>query len=391
MRYSLASLLGLLCINAQANVIQYFTGISYSNPAELFTIKKNEFLIGGTGFHTNARFQGTVLNFNNGQYGQGTSYSRTTSFLPYGRLATRINDKAVFSVDVTQPFHSNLNWGNQSFTRYAATQTYLTDVEVSPRLSYSITPKFYVGGGLNFNFLKNNETNWALPVGPITSANLVNRTAGFGVGYNLGGYYLINPSNFLGLVYYSVIKQNTRGSSQLQNSINNSLAFNFSMPATSVLSYVHLFSPTWLTNIKVYYSEWDANQYAIFRNTSAPPPLNQDFSFTMRFKKSLAYLAAVRHQWNKSLGITAVGMLDNGPERDEFRTINFPADTQYFLGLVADYHFNEQTSIELLYGYGFSKTIMDNHIDMNNQTIPFTTGRVRIYANVVDLKLKIQV
>jgi len=58
------------------------------------------------------RFQGTVLNFNNGQSGQGTSYTRTTSFLPYGRIASRLNEKTVFAVDVTEPFHSNLNWGN---------------------------------------------------------------------------------------------------------------------------------------------------------------------------------------------------------------------------------------------------------------------------------------
>jgi len=40
MRYKAAIFLTLVCLNAQANVIQYFTGITYSNPAELFTIKK---------------------------------------------------------------------------------------------------------------------------------------------------------------------------------------------------------------------------------------------------------------------------------------------------------------------------------------------------------------
>jgi len=89
--------------------------------------------------------------------------------------------------------------------------------------------------------------------------------------------------------------------------------------------------------------------------------------------------------------LTAIGVIDHGPERNQYRTINFPADKQYFLGLAGDYHFTEQTSIELLYGYGFSKTIMNNQVSMNGQSLPFTTGRVKLYANVVDLRVKVQV
>jgi long-chain fatty acid transport protein len=394
MRSLKKTLMGSICfaaLPAQANVIQYFAGISYSNSAELFTVKKNEFIIGGTGFHTVAQFQGNALNFNTGQYGYGTSHSRTTSLLPYGRIATRLNDKIVFAVDVTEPFHSNLNWGNQSITRYAATQTYLTDVDVSPRISYSISPKFYIGGGLNFNFLKNNETNWALPVGPTTWSNMLNRTSSFGLGFNLGGYYIINPTNFLGLAYFSTIRQNSFGYSQLLNNINDNLGFDFNFPSTTVLSYVHLFSQTWLANFKVYFSEWDVNQWAIFRGTAAPPPLSADFPFRMGFKKSAAFLGAVRHQVNEKLGATLIGMVDYGPEKDNFRPLNFPSDTQYFIGMAGDYRINTTTTIELLYGYGFEDTRMQNSVTVGGQKIPFTTGKVDIYANIIDLKLKVQV
>ncbi|MCP0913040.1 MULTISPECIES: OmpP1/FadL family transporter [Legionella] len=390
MRYFIIPALGLISLNTYANVIQYFTGISYANPAELFKIKQTELIIGGTGFHTVGKFEGSVLNFNTGQYGEGSAYTRTTSLLPYGRIAKRFNEKTVFAVDVTQPFHSNLNWDEQAFTRYAATQTYLTDIDISPRLSYSLSKQWYVGAGINLNFLQNNETNWALPINPTASANMVNRTTGFGTGYDLGIYHVFNQSNFLGLVYYSAIRQNTSGTSMLANRINPNLQFNFSLPATTVLSYVHLFNEKWLTNLQVFVSEWDVNQYVRFINTSAPPPLNPDFTFTMRFRKSAAFVAAIRHQYTQKTGLTLIGVIDHGPEKDEFRPLNFPSDTQYFLALAGDYRVNENTTIELLYGYGYEKTFMNNHVQVNGQNLPFTTGKVHLSANVVDLRLKIQ-
>lgn len=390
MRYILATLFSLVAFNASANVLQYFTGISYSNPAELFKVKKNEFILGGTGFYVAAKFTGSALNLNSFLYEQGSSDTNRVSLLPYGRIASRINNKLVWGVDITEPFHSNLDWGDRAFTRYAATQTLMTDVDVSPRFSFAFTQKFYGGAGLNFNFLKNNETNWALPINQTQYASLINRTSSFGLGYNVGLYYMLNTSNFFGASYYSSIKQKTRGASLFDGDVNNDIQFNFRMPATTVLNYVHLFNPTWLMSLQAFRSEWNANQYARILNTAARAPLSSDFIFTMHYQESWAFNAAVRHQLNEKTGLTLIGVLDNGPEQDNLRTINFPSDKQYFIALSTDYHFTKATSIELLYGHGFSKTLIGNTIPINGQSLPFTTGRVRINADVIDLKLKIQ-
>lgn len=390
MRYLSTAMVSLLSFSANANVLQYFTGISYSNPAELFQVTKNELILGGTAFYVKAKFVGSALNLNSFRYEQGVSDTKRVSLLPYGRIAKRVNDKLVLGVDVTEPFHSNLDWGDRAFTRYAATQTLMTDVDISPRFSFSITPKFYVGAGANFNFLKNNETNWALPENATQYANLINRTSSFGIGGNFGVYYMVNQTNFLGASYYTSIKQQTRGESLFNGTVNNNIQFNFHMPATTILNYVHIFNPTWLMSLKAFRTEWNINQYARILNTAAPPPFPQNFIFNMLYQESWAFNAAVRHQFNEKTGLTLIGVLDNGPERDNLRTINFPSDKQYFLALSADYHVSKSTSFELLYGHGFSKTLIGNTIPVNGQALPFTTGRVRINADVVDLKLKIQ-
>lgn len=387
MRKILGTCLIFLSLELQANVIQYFTGISYNNPAELARIKDNELIFGGTGFYVDARFQGSVLNFNTGGYGVGTNHTRTTSLLPFGRIGKRYNEKLVFAVDVTQPFHSNLNWGDQAFTRYAATQNFLTDTDFSPKLAFALHEKLQLGGGINFNFLKNNEVNFALPTGPTTFSTLTNRTSAFGVGYNLGLNFAFTRSDFFGLAYYSRIKQRTRGYSRLANIVSNSHSFTFFMPATTILSYTHLFNKQWLMNLQAFHTQWNANQFVRLFNTAASPP---NFVFPMLFDSSWAFLGVIRQQYNENLGLSLIGMVDNGPEQNHLRTIVFPSDRQYFIAVSADYLVRKNTSLQLIYGRGFSTTQINNRTVVDGQSVPFTTGPVRINADVVDLRLKIQ-
>jgi len=389
MRILPAGILCMFALNAHANVIQYFAGISYSNPSELFKVKKDLLLLGSTGSYANLSFTGSVLNFNTLQYGSGIAHSQTYTAMPYGRIARRFNDKLVFGLDVTEPFNSNLNWGSYTFTRYANTQNLLTDVDVSPKFAYSLTKQLQIGGGLNFNFLTNNEVNFALPTGQFTSENLINPSSSTGFGFNLGATYILNETNFFGFTYYSKIKQRTKGKSYLGPNFSPNLELTFWMPTTYVASYVHIFNPKWLVSLTGFRTDWSLNQFVRLYNTAAPPPMS-NFVFNMGFSNSYAYTVAVRNQFTKKLGLTLVGMQDNGPEKDNLRTITFPAFRQYFIGLAGDYHFNESTSIELLYGHVFSNPKIHNQVAVGNASIPFTTGKVNINVDVVDLKLKVE-
>ncbi|HFK8673990.1 TPA: hypothetical protein ACG2M1_002673, partial [Legionella pneumophila] len=187
----------------------------------------------------------------------------------------------------------------------------------------------------------------------------------------------------------SRIRQNTSGTSYLGLAANPDFQFGFYMPATTVASYVHIFNPKWLINLQVFQSEWNANQKVRLYNTAAPPPFT-NFIFDMHFDTSYAYLAAIRKQVSDKLGIALAGMIDDGPEEDGLRTIVFPSDTQYFLGLIGDYRFTEHASMELILGHVYSNPSIQNKAKVNNVPVPFTTGRVTINANVLDLKVKIE-
>jgi long-chain fatty acid transport protein len=142
-------------------------------------------------------------------------------------------------------------------------------------------------------------------------------------------------------------------------------------------------------NAQLFYTQWDINQYINLINTAAPPPSPQNFKFMLNYRSSLAYLMAVRKQQTDNLGLTLVGMIDNGPERDSLRVINFPSDVQYFLGLSADYKMNETTTLQLTYGHAFSKTRLNNTVTVGANTIPFSTGDVKLNGVIIDLRLKV--
>lgn len=383
--------LSLLATPASANVIQFFSGISYSNPAELFKVQKNTLIVGSSSFDVQGKFSGTALDFTNFQNPYGTSKTNQTSFLPYGRIAHRVNNKMVLGVDITQPFHSNLRWSKDAVTRFSGVDNLMTDIDVSPRISVMVTPRFYIGGGLNFNFLKTNITSWMLPNGQGGVTELVNPSSNLGIGANAGLFTALNVTNFLGLSYYSAIPQATAGTSTFGANANSNYRFRFYMPATTILNYVHLFSPSWLISAQGFVTQWNANQFVRLRNTAAQPPVDPNFNFEMRFRASTAGALALRHQLNEKLGLTLLGVLDNGPERDNLRTILFPSDKQYLLALNADYKISKSTTIEAFYGRGFSKTLIGNTINLGGQNFELIQGRVRLQANVFDLRLKVEV
>lgn len=385
MRKILALFMVTQSLVAFGNVIQFLGGLSFNNTALLAQVKDSEFIIGSSVLFNRLEFNGTQLDLRNFQYPYGTSNVNTVSNLPFGRLAQRFNKEWVFAVDVTTPFHSNLDWGKRTVGRYAAAHTLLRDYDVSPKLAFQFNEKLQIGAGVNINFLENNEGNWVLPT-PVGDRLLVNQSSNVGYGFNLGFNYLISPMDQLGFVYYSRIKQRSEGTSTLGPLVNDNFQFFFNMPETMVLSYLHIFNQKWLANIQIIRTSWNINQYITFRNTAAG-----DFTFNMSFKRATAVLGVLRRQLNDKWAFSLFGMMDDGPENDRLRTLNFPSDVQYIGALSAEYFIKPSVMVQVLGGALYSKTRINNQIPspITGQMIPFTSGRVHIAAPFIEARLKI--
>ncbi|KTC97098.1 outer membrane protein [Legionella geestiana] len=385
-----SGMLSVLTLPAFANAIQLFTGLNYANPAELFKVQESEFIIGSVGQNLNMKFRGNSINFNTFRYDEGRATTNQTDALPYGRFARRINQKLVLGVDVTEPYFSNLRWGNNSILRYITTQTVLRDVDISPRASVALSQSLFVGAGLNINLLRNNEINFAVPTGPLSYANLINKSSATKTGFNLGAYYVVNPTNFVGVSYFSPIKMNTTGPSILNgtNVFNNDYSSPLPLPATGVLSFTHFFSKTWLANLQMFYSDWSPLKTVDLINTA----VGSDFIFQSKYRGSYAFIGVVRHQYTEKLGLSLIGVMDTNPVPSTLRSPALPSDNQYALAISSDYALTKQATLQFIYGHGVAKP----RINLSAPTpagerLQLTTGHINVNANVIDLRVKIAV
>lgn len=383
-------LIAIPSLTAHANVIQLFTGISYSNPAELCLVENNEAIIGGITHTFTNRFRGRSLNRNTQSYDQGINYTKTISLLPYGRIAKRYNEQLVFGVDVTQPYHTNHNWGSDAFTRYAMTQKYVIDVDVSPRFSFKANNFLAVGAGINLNFLNNYELDFSIPSGQTSYANVVNSAAGYGTGFNAGVYLSLTPNNAVGITYYSRIYQKTRGVSRWDQDINDSLRFNLTLPATTVMNYIHQFSPKLRSNLEFFYAEWSANKTFHIMNSAIPPPLGPHIFGRLDFKNSMAVRATMRHQTTERLALSLVGLLDKGPERAPNRSLGILSGDTYVVGATVDYQFTKSTQFKLTYGFSMLNTIINDKTRLGTRIVPLSVGNLNAYGNIIDISFRVK-
>lgn len=372
-------------LSVSANVIQFLAGLSFNNPALLTQVENSEFILGSTIVGVNGKFQGSQLNLTTFTPAYGQSRTDAVSFVPYGRAAQRINDKWVFSFDITEPFNSNLQWDRYAVTRYAAVDTILHDFDFSPKLAVQFNEKLQLGAGVNFSVLYNHLASWVLPTSS-GDALLANHSSSVGYGFNAGLNYLITPMNQIAFTYYSRIRQRTEGTSQLGTVYTTPMQFHFYFPETMLFSYLHIFNKQWLMNLQLIRTDWSANQVLTFSNT-----VGGTFNFQMQFKAAYAALMVVRHQLNDKWAFSLFGMIDHGPEKDFLRPLNFPSDIQYVGALGAEYFFSKNTMVQVQAGALYSKTMLDNKISspITGQPVAFSQGRVKFAAPFVDLRIKI--
>lgn len=389
MRFNVACLLSLFCFDAYANAIQYFIGLNYNNPAELFKVKDNEFILGGNVLNPMMKFNGISINANTFGYEQGVAKTNTLGFLPYGRLAHRVNERLVLGVDVTEPYYSNINWGNDSVLRYVSTQTRITDYDISPRASWSVNKSLYLGAGLNFNLLRDSQVNFAVPVNTLEYGNLINQSRASGVGYDLGAYYAVNPTNFVGLSYFSAFNLNLTGTSYIQGTslTNSNHSSPAPLPATFGLSYTHLLSKTWLASFQVFYSDWSSFESLLLKSTVVG-----DFNFIANYHGSAVLIGVLRNQYSEKLGVTLIAATDRNPVPDPLRAPGLPSDDQFVLALSGDYQASKNVNLQLTYGRGTSRPLIRMNLGLpGGQEVPLTYGNIKINANLLDFRIKVAV
>lgn len=173
----------------------------FFNPGAMAMEQNSSIMLGANFISSSAQYAAP-----NSTYRAETSSPLSTPFFLYGIYS--INEKINVGLGVVTPFGSTVTWGNEWQGRFSLDELSLAAIVVQPTISYQVSEKFGIGGGLDIAFgsvslgrvapLENQD-----PTKP--SSVLLEGSATPSVGFNLGAYYEFNEKFSLGINYRSKI------------------------------------------------------------------------------------------------------------------------------------------------------------------------------------------
>jgi long-subunit fatty acid transport protein len=376
-KFAALSLSGIVSLatfsNANATSYQIFTNIGFANPAALNSVKQGQFIIGGLTLASRFHFVGTAAGVS------GSTTSRTDDFLPYGRIAMRFSPKWVGSVDITQPYYTDIQYPRNSFINAFATETFIRDTNYSPKLSYQATERLALGFGLDINNLYNGQLNFAVaPFGVMT-----NKADSWAYGWDAGLFYVITPATYLNLSYYSAIVHHTGGVSAWGPLVNNHLSADVKLPATTIVNLIQMLSPVWALSGTVRYSKWDPVRFTVLQNTAAGITI----TVPDHFYNNVSLEIATHYQVNQKWGV--LGAIDYEPNIQPTYTRNpgLPTYNRFIPAVGAEYEITKGLKAKLAYAHVFSKP----PINMSISTGQHIQGHDYLNVDAVDFSLNYDV
>jgi len=178
----------------------------FFNPGAMAMEESSSFMLGANFISSNIQYAAP-----NSTYRAETDSPLGTPFFAYGIY--KINDKLNVGLGVVTPFGSTVTWGNEWAGRYSLNELSLAAIVIQPTVSYKISEKIGIGGGLSISTgsvslrrsvpleAQNGQENYALLEGSATPA----------IGFNLGAYYEVNEKISLGINYRSKVDLTVEG------------------------------------------------------------------------------------------------------------------------------------------------------------------------------------
>lgn len=365
----------LLATSSHANIVQYFWGNTYLNPAQLGFTKDLSLAVGAIPVNVKESFTGIAAS---GEF--GVSRSDENSVPVYFTGSKRINSNWVVGLNVSPPIYSNLGFPVDATTRFETTETIVRNVDINPQVSYKVNDKWMVGVGFNANDTTDFQVNFTQP----GFGNTVNKSPGWGYGFNAGLMYFINQTNILGLTFYSKINSHLNGTSSAGGLINSNYQLkNFEYPNTIIANYIRYLKKNWVISNTFYWSQWNRTEGILLLNVVNAGNLD----FPVHYRNTVAFKFETKYDLNDKFSLLGGFLVDQGgytrrgPYSTLARTISFSSASFPAVFGGASTLIAKNTTLQGVVGYGGYNTNIDH---------PFgfpTTGGVKVRLFLADVRL----
>ena len=333
----------------------------FFNPGAMSFMDHNSIQLGFNPiFATNAYWNSETPNSN---YAANSDNPMGTPFHIYAVWGPK-ESKFKFGIGAFTPFGSGVNWGNTWTGRDLLNELSLRAIQIQPTVSYKISDKFSIGGGLDVTVGSVKLIRTILREGRTSDGNYSegsvtlegNATTVFG--YNLGLLYKPTDKLDIGLSYRSEVAMKLEDGtadfsvpSSLKPFFPDGNTFNAELPLPSVISVglTYHISDNFEIGTQFDWVGWSAYQSLDFdfkQNTD----LLEDTSSPRNYEDSWVLHLGGEYSFESNVQVRAGAYYDKTPVQDGFMTAETPDNNRIGLTAGIGYGFGDlQLDLSFLY------------------------------------------
>lgn len=385
----------------------------FTNPATLSTLIQNQLYVGGSEIFphikmSNASAIHTVnipgippSNISAQVAGETSQPSISKSaFVPDGFFGWRLGQRMVAGISITAPFGLTTSYDNNSVLRFAADNSSVDAINITPAISYAVNEKFSVGLGMQIQYVSATFSNFDGPYTGVPAidsfiasnhATYVNGSS-WGFGYTVGGLFKMDEKTRFGLGFRSRVFEEISGNGRQFTSPGGvvpapSQTFLFN---AGTKAYAGLVTPGVLTlSAARDIGDWtvkasaQANLWNCFNQLSIYMPNAFATNSTIQTHWKNAWLGAlgaeyrITEKWAVRSGVA----YDQTPTQDGYRDPRIPDSDRVWLTFGGSYHVNKHVSFDAAYEHIFMKNQTVNVTqatgDSANSTLPLEVNQVQ--------------
>jgi len=326
--------------------------------------------------------------------------------IPAGHIAWPMNiqnQRIAFGLGVTSPWGLTTDYTDNAMSRYLATHSRITTINIGPTIAWEPIPCFSIGAGFDAQYFDTNLRQQLSVGGGFRDGTFSHEGDDWGYGWNAGLMYRMPQwGTTAGIAYRSRINHDIEGDVSIEMptlpvygnlSTNGSFEGRITMPDMATLSLVQDIGPCWTVMASASWIHWSVIDTVNINYTGPITSQTSGNEISLDFDDSWRYAAAVNFRatecWKFRLGV----MYDETPVKNEYtRTFSLPDDDRLWVGIGANYTINKMFNVDAGYSHLFAlhKTMVTQTQANPTFGTATATGKVESSSNIFGLQLNVK-